>query len=75
MGFYANPNINTDGALGVRLPWQGGYYLGGREASTRARSFSKENYPFHPPFVKFVPDMLEPTSASTSDQARSMKAE
>ena len=61
VGFYANPKTETDGTTNMLLwefgfagkvgtPWEGGLYKG--------EIIFKENYPFHPPIVKFVPDML-----------------
>ena len=52
MGFCANANTNTDGALGGRLPWQGGYPQGGREASNYKEA--QENYKFTDPLKPVI---------------------
>ena len=63
IGFYANPKTNTDGTTNMLLwefgmpgkvgtPYEGGLYKG--------EIIFKEDYPFSPPKLKFVPPIFHP---------------
>ena len=63
IGFFANPKTNADGTTNMLLwefgipgkvgtPWEGGLYKG--------EITFKEDYPFNPPRLKFIPPLFHP---------------